>query len=164
MTCALYRHYDADGQLLYVGIALSPVARLSQHMSASHWSDDIATVTIERHETREDAEDAERAAIREEKPAHNIAMAVKTPVADVIAKIGEARLAAALGLGLSSVQNARTRGVFPASWSAIISDICLADDIYCPASAFSWRRPFTPDDGRSIVDLFHRVSLSEASA
>jgi hypothetical protein len=31
--CALYRHFDAAGALLYVGIALDPIYRLSAHQS-----------------------------------------------------------------------------------------------------------------------------------
>lgn len=30
-ACQLYRHYDPAGALLYIGISLSAVARLSQH-------------------------------------------------------------------------------------------------------------------------------------
>ena len=65
---ALYRHFDKDGQLLYVGISLSHVARLSQHRDGSPWYEDIAHVTIEWHKTRVDAELAETTAIGREAP------------------------------------------------------------------------------------------------
>jgi len=67
----LYRHYDGEGQLLYVGISLSAVARLSAHKSRSGWYQDIARVEIENYESREEAEAAEVEAIQEERPLHN---------------------------------------------------------------------------------------------
>jgi len=71
---ALYRHWDAEGQLLYVGISLSAVQRLAQHKAGSHWSDSINKVTIEYFENREAAHAAERAAVQSENPLHNIQM------------------------------------------------------------------------------------------
>jgi hypothetical protein len=70
---ALYRHFDAHGKLLYVGISLSVVARLSRHVNGSHWSRQIAMITIEWHPGRPEALAAEAAAIVGERPAFNIA-------------------------------------------------------------------------------------------
>lgn len=69
---ALYRYFDADGRLLYVGIAIHPIARQSQHASASAWYQDAATSCIEWFATRREALDAERRAILVENPLHNI--------------------------------------------------------------------------------------------
>lgn len=69
---ALYRHFDARGALLYVGISLSPTYRLQQHGRTAHWSDDIARVTIEWFPSRALALEAERAAISREDPRHNL--------------------------------------------------------------------------------------------
>ena len=71
----LYRHFDVDGRLLYVGVALGPVARLQQHASQSSWVKDIAQMTVERFPSRAAAEQAERHAIRLEQPVHNVAHA-----------------------------------------------------------------------------------------
>jgi hypothetical protein len=68
----LYRHYDVDGNLLYVGISLSAVQRLANHRSNSHWYDQVDTVKIERHPSRKAAEAAELEAIRTEKLLHNV--------------------------------------------------------------------------------------------
>ena len=68
----LYRHWDKDGNLLYVGISLSAVYRLSQHNNESHWSNQIASVTVENYGTRDDALRAERSAISQENPRHNL--------------------------------------------------------------------------------------------
>jgi hypothetical protein len=67
---ALYRHFDAAGQLLYVGISKSAIARLAQH-SDKPWLDDLATMKVEYFPTRGEAEAAEIAAIRTERPMHN---------------------------------------------------------------------------------------------
>jgi excisionase family DNA binding protein len=66
----LYRHFDRTGKLLYVGISLNHVARLSQHKKAP-WVERIARVEIEEHPSRADALDAEKAAIRSEAPEFN---------------------------------------------------------------------------------------------
>lgn len=71
----LYRHFDTQGGLLYVGIALSTHERLKGHRFASAWFKQVVTITIERFPTRAEAESAERAAIKAEKPLHNIAHA-----------------------------------------------------------------------------------------
>jgi hypothetical protein len=67
----LYRHYDAQGRLLYVGISLSALVRLSGHRGTSAWFDDVARVDIEMHPSRAAALKAEAAAIRDEGPMHN---------------------------------------------------------------------------------------------
>lgn len=68
----LYRHYDSNGNLLYVGISISTIQRLSQHKDFSHWFEKISKVTIEHHKSREEAIAAEIKAIKEEKPEYNI--------------------------------------------------------------------------------------------
>lgn len=69
----LYRHFDKDGGLLYVGISLSAVARLVQHKKTAGWADLIATITIEVFPTREEALMAEGVAILRERPRYNVA-------------------------------------------------------------------------------------------
>lgn len=67
---ALYRHYNEMGELLYVGISLSAINRLSQHKT-SGWFIEIAKVDIEQFETRMLALNAEETAIKKEKPKYN---------------------------------------------------------------------------------------------
>ena len=69
---SLYRHYDSEGKLLYVGISLSAITRLAQHKDHSHWYDRISKVAIEKFETRELALIAERNAVVSEHPECNI--------------------------------------------------------------------------------------------
>jgi hypothetical protein len=68
---ALYRHFDKDGRLLYVGISLSAVVRMQQHIRQAKWARDIARIEVEWFETRCEAEAAEWRAIRTEGPIHN---------------------------------------------------------------------------------------------
>ena len=71
-TTALYRHFDAHDVLLYVGISLSPIYRLSSHRAGSSWADKIARVSIQWLPTRAEALQAEAYAIATESPLHNI--------------------------------------------------------------------------------------------
>lgn len=72
VTHHLYRHFDAAGVLLYVGVSFSAFARLAQHREASHWYSDIASMTIEKFLSRAELLDAESEAIQSERPLHNI--------------------------------------------------------------------------------------------
>ena len=69
---ALYRHFSASGDLLYVGISLNPPKRFSQHSERSMWWDLTTRVDIEWFDSRREALAAERAAIKTENPAFNV--------------------------------------------------------------------------------------------
>lgn len=68
----LYRHIDKDGALLYVGISRNPMIRLETHKRDSSWFSEIATMTIEQHESISAASVAERIAIVSEAPKYNV--------------------------------------------------------------------------------------------
>lgn len=69
---ALYRAYDINGVLLYIGITWDVNQRLSSHASHSDWWDEFATMTVERtFSSRQELELAEIDAIQAEKPVHN---------------------------------------------------------------------------------------------
>lgn len=72
MSTTLYRHFAKDGALLYVGISLSWPKRTKSHARGSQWFDQVERVEIERFPTREAAIEAERNAIKAEKPKYNI--------------------------------------------------------------------------------------------
>jgi hypothetical protein len=72
MKTALYRIWGNDGQLLYVGISKSALSRLGQHLTEKPWAEEISNVTIETFPTRELAAAAEVAAIKAERPLHNV--------------------------------------------------------------------------------------------
>jgi hypothetical protein len=58
---------------------------------------------------------------------------------DIAARIGQRRIAMALGVGATAVNNAVARGKFPAAWLPVIRQICAADGITCHESAFNFR-------------------------
>lgn len=68
----LYRAFDSEGVLLYVGIAVDWGRRWSQHRERSHWYGQVTRVELEQHSTRSGAREAERQAVEDEKPIHNI--------------------------------------------------------------------------------------------
>jgi predicted DNA-binding transcriptional regulator AlpA len=77
-TVQLYRHFDKDGVLLYVGISLSAIARLAEHRNTSHWFWSIAKTEVAAYATRASALKAERITILREKPLHNVIHKVRT--------------------------------------------------------------------------------------
>lgn len=68
----LYRHYNGEGLLLYVGISLSAINRFIQHKQISGWANQVTKIEIEVFDTREDALKAETLAINNENPVYNI--------------------------------------------------------------------------------------------
>src|ERR1051325_1688955 len=69
--CALYRHFDADGKLLYIGISDDPERRLRKHKGSSSWAPKIVRMTVEWLNSRTEALAAEKAAILLEMPEFN---------------------------------------------------------------------------------------------
>lgn len=67
----LYRHYDCDDCLLYVGVTTNPKRRLGQHKCTSPWFDEIARVETEQFADHHAALVAEVVAIITEHPVHN---------------------------------------------------------------------------------------------
>lgn len=72
-STTLYRYFDVEGTLLYVGIAYDADQRKKGHSqsAAESWYPLIAERRIEVFDTRAEAEDAEVRAIRSEKPRFN---------------------------------------------------------------------------------------------
>ena len=70
---ALYRHYDEQGRLLYVGISKDPENRGRSHARNSVWGDLAVSFTGVWFDTWEEARKAEVTAIRIENPIFNIA-------------------------------------------------------------------------------------------
>lgn len=68
---AVYRHYDADGRLLYVGAARSFGNRTQTHLRESEWVSQSVRAEAVFYPTRAEALDAEMAAIQAEKPIYN---------------------------------------------------------------------------------------------
>ena len=68
----LYRFFDAEDNLLYIGITMAFRERWSQHRRDKEWIDEITTIRLEQYETREELLQAEENAIRQEQPRYNV--------------------------------------------------------------------------------------------
>ena len=76
----LYRHFDKEGTLLYVGVSLSAVKRLGEHKQNARWFDLISRIEMEPFETRKEVLEAERIAILTENPKYNLRVPVISEV------------------------------------------------------------------------------------
>ena len=68
---ALYRFYDTDDNLLYVGITVELGWRWKQHARREWWRQ-VTRATVEHHPSRDEAAAAERTAIQQEHPRWNV--------------------------------------------------------------------------------------------
>jgi excinuclease UvrABC nuclease subunit len=69
---AVYRCWDADGRLIYIGASRSVPQRLAQHLIESWWHGIIARIEVRLFPTIEAAFAVEKAAIKELRPAFNV--------------------------------------------------------------------------------------------
>lgn len=69
---AVYRFFDSEGGLLYVGSSYKITDRVVCHAQLSPWVYAATRIDIEWFPTRLEAQRAERVAIRTEDPRHNI--------------------------------------------------------------------------------------------
>lgn len=67
----LYRHFDKDKQLLYIGRSNSVFVRLSAHQASSLWAAESVMMAMEYYPTHESLVIAEKLAIEAEDPLHN---------------------------------------------------------------------------------------------
>lgn len=72
---AVYRLYDRDGRLLYVGISDKPEHRFGQHERDKYWWRDVVTREVTWYPDRRLAEAEEYRAIASEAPEYNIDVA-----------------------------------------------------------------------------------------
>jgi hypothetical protein len=70
-TCFLYRHFDAKGDLLYVGMSLDVWSRQWAHFRQAEWANTIYQIVIEPFGSREELIEAEAIAIKTEYPKYN---------------------------------------------------------------------------------------------
>lgn len=68
---SVYRIYDETGRLIYVGASSHVDERIGCHRSQSWWFALTARIDVEVHLTTRDAFQAEKRAIRSERPAFN---------------------------------------------------------------------------------------------
>lgn len=71
MSWFVYRQFDADGVLLYVGETGNPKQRQQNHRSSSAWGASIARTELVECENRDAARLLEAETIRSERPLYN---------------------------------------------------------------------------------------------
>lgn len=77
---ALYRHFDAEGALLYIGISGGWFRRTAEHMKSSPWWREVSHIEITYYQNKADALAAETDAIARENPRHNKQKSVRRTV------------------------------------------------------------------------------------
>lgn len=69
---AVYRVFNLEGELLYIGSSNNPRIRCYQHASTKRWWSEVASRTEEWFDTRVEAELVEKVAVGVEKPRYNV--------------------------------------------------------------------------------------------
>jgi hypothetical protein len=67
----LYRHYDTDENLLYIGRTVRGVKRANEHARDKSWWDEVVVTRYEKFDSLAELKEAEKKAIREENPLYN---------------------------------------------------------------------------------------------
>jgi len=110
---AVYRLYDAHGDLLYIGVTDNLKGRFNQHRQERPWWGEVARKTAAWYASRADALAAGAHAIASESPRHNGHAGVRSlrPVPE----------AAEMPEWLTVTQAASLAGVARGTWSAYVS-------------------------------------------
>lgn len=69
---SVYRCFDADGDLLYVGASIQPLSRIWGHVVNSPWIHLVKTINVEVFEDKMVMAASEKKAIQDEGPRFNI--------------------------------------------------------------------------------------------
>ena len=145
----LYRMFDADSRLLYVGISVHGPDRLNGHRHDKPWWPEIATVQMKHFPNRSAALQAEQAAIRTDNPKYNIAhkpltrdplsrvgvqrpicMGEKTGIPEFTGYLDRETAAAYFGIGVQTFDNLRRKNPdFPETEYAGRTPLWKIDDL-----------------------------------
>lgn len=68
----IYRAYDANCRLLYIGQTIQPEQRIRNHARQSHWFPEAIEWEFEEVDGWWAMQDAEKAAIKSERPLYNV--------------------------------------------------------------------------------------------
>lgn len=138
---AVYKHYDAAGLLLYVGVAADPYSRDRQHRRDSPWYHHIASTSVVWFETREEALAVERKTIVQERPLHNFLHSTshhQGELNDFIYLIGRSEFEQFVGISPQVVSRALKENAMPCHWYMRVKALCAEIGIECPDHLFKW--------------------------
>lgn len=124
--CAVYRLYDADGRLLYVGISDAPEVRWKDHERLTDWWHLVVTKDVQWCDNRRLAEAVERKAIETEDPIHNSRHAPSRPGAERASQRALLDDAARLAVEFRRVERAMWLAILKAR-VANVSDIAICN-------------------------------------
>lgn len=71
MKTWVYKHFDEEGTVLYVGVSNDPMMRTRSHEKEADWFDDVRSIDVKSYPTREDALEAEANEILSSRPLYN---------------------------------------------------------------------------------------------
>ena len=71
-THILYRFYDDEERLLYIGVTVDPGKRMSAHCHGKSWWQSVHNITMQNFSSSSDLMCAEREAIKAEDPIYNV--------------------------------------------------------------------------------------------
>jgi predicted GIY-YIG superfamily endonuclease len=69
---ALYRHFNSEGVLLYIGVSMTITGRMARHETDAVWFREIDHIKLQWFGSRSAALMAEEHAIKTEKPLYNV--------------------------------------------------------------------------------------------
>ena len=61
-------------------------------------------------------------------------------VSSICDQIGRKKMAATLGVGLTSISNASVANTFPTPWFKVVEKLCNEKGIECPDDLFNFKR------------------------
>lgn len=108
----LYRLYDADSQLIYVGRSIGFPTRVRDH-SGNRWFERVATITVEHFRSEAACSRAELNAIRTENPALNVHGRTDEPGSTSSAVYTFDEAAELIGIPFPESYDLLDRGLFP---------------------------------------------------
>jgi hypothetical protein len=113
----VYRMFDENDELLYVGHSKTALRRMADHLQDKTWIDNVVNVTFDHYPSVEQAKAAELQAIKDEFPLHNV-VGTCDPMyrdpSDLIALLNlrERRLLGGILFGLGSMRGPLLDEVF----------------------------------------------------
>ncbi len=158
---ALYRHFDADGVLLYVGITDCLSQRDRQHAASSGWHAKVVRTETQWCLSREHAADLERVAVKHEKPLHNVQLSeLPRPVVSITP---QAMLKAAHGDGAAKAIRDMEDQLKAAGLS--VDDLCQTAPIK-RSTWTRWKSQATTQNMETwtrVVEAYDRLTIAKAS-
>lgn len=80
----LYRFFDGDGRLLYIGLSGGFGKRLTSHRGTKDWWPEVVRIELERYPDMASVLAAERTAIMNEQPLYNVQHIAERPARRVV--------------------------------------------------------------------------------